>query len=335
MKITNNLLVIISVLTFSLGCKKDNPPPAFNAVSAAVTAADVLEVVFDAPIDASSASNTVNYSLERAGSSDPAGTRLHPVSIEAEDTKVLLRFSQRFVTDNYTLRFAQGGLQSAAGGELTTTHLEFSYEAPNTIKEVKNMKIPESVVEAIHSSTGFTDPAIYWYFSLDEGKEVAASEVSTEKWDIAFLPHAQGARWLANAGSYYQEGDNDWVLAPGGDGKAGLVLLAQHFDEIKTVPEGTNFHEQGKEQFTSLDLETIGQFGWFDGMAAVMNNVITPLPNRTILVKTNKGNYAKIQIQSVYKDNPENPTATSEKFYLHFRYFVQTDGSTDLDTSGL
>lgn len=57
------------------------------------------------------------------------------------------------------------------------------------------------------------------------------------------------------------------------------------------------------------------------------------LPNRTFVFRTNEGSYVKLEIQNIYKDNPEIPTPKSEKGYLSFRYFIQKDGSRNLNTN--
>lgn len=58
--------------------------------------------------------------------------------------------------------------------------------------------------------------------------------------------------------------------------------------------------------------------------------MISPIKTRTIVVKTTEGKFAKVKIESYYKDAPENPSMevlmTGSGYYT-FTYAYQTNGT--------
>ena len=61
--------------------------------------------------------------------------------------------------------------------------------------------------------------------------------------------------------------------------------------------------------------------GWYNYNPTT--HVISPIAGKVIIVKTNDGKYAKVEILSYYKDAPENPTQESEYRYYTFNYVYQ------------
>ena len=58
--------------------------------------------------------------------------------------------------------------------------------------------------------------------------------------------------------------------------------------------------------------------------------LITPIPGRTLVIKTADGKYAKLEVLSYYKDAPASPTAADPSGYYKFRYSFQSDGTKNL-----
>jgi hypothetical protein len=151
----------------------------------------------------------------------------------------------------------------------------------------------------------------FTFYSLREGTIVTDS-ASTE-WDIAF----SATTILVNSGT-------------SGPGKGGAVVLDMAFEEVETAPESGY-------QVDSAEGYAIDNWYSYTGQN-VPQHAILPKENKTIVVNTADGNaYAKIQIISYYKGNPDtssdkfaNSQTRAEDRYYTFKYVVQTDGTRRL-----
>ena len=212
-----------------------------------------------------------------------------------------------------------------------------------TWTQVTNLRIDPEIVSMLtkkypnpESSNGANDPISYFFFSLDDGKEISYKEAETDKWDICWsIPgdfvSTNNYRW------------SDWKK-----GKAGCYLIIGEsedysnqeadFPNVMEAPTHFLLHNVSFK----IGYQERRSYGVFQLYEANAPNG-TPLPKgidrivkfdpfRTLIVKTSKGNWAKVQFQSLYKDSPAEPTKAHQKHYLTFRYFVQKDGSRNLDT---
>jgi hypothetical protein len=136
----------------------------------------------------------------------------------------------------------------------------------------------------------------YIYFSLASGKEVAATEAKTKKWDLGFSK----TTIAVNSGT-------------SGPGTAGAQILEKPFDQITEAPKDS--YKTDGESGSAIP----GGSGnsWYKYDMSV--HAILPIVGRTILVKTNDGKFAKIEIISYYKGAPED-VPTEESSYFTFRY---------------
>ena len=160
-------------------------------------------------------------------------------------------------------------------------------------------------------------PADYTFYSLADGEIVADEDSASTQWDLAF----SGTTVLTNSGA-------------SGPGQGGAVILDIPFEEVETAPsEG-----YGVDTDSTLAIPTGSENGWYRYTGnSEPKFAILPLPEKTIVVRTAAGNYAKVEILSYYQGNPD--TSTEEfndpatrppsRFYT-FRYVIQTDGSRDL-----
>ena len=72
-------------------------------------------------------------------------------------------------------------------------------------------------------------------------------------------------------------------------------------------------------------------YGWY--FYSLNNHICVPVKNRTFILKTATGKYAKLALLNIYKGNP--PVVTDLFWpapYLSFKFFVQENGSRDLKT---
>jgi hypothetical protein len=197
------------------------------------------------------------------------------------------------------------------------------------------------------------------YYSLEDGRVVPAEYANTDKWDIAFTGIYNSSIW-ANDGTVKFENGN---TGPGfgSPARGGLYLVvdkaidAKYYDEAKHQPRQVPIDKALLEEayqkvtrvpvsddqllsrgFLTLDyfLGSGAGYAFYDFYGAMFPadktraHIVYNLP-RAIIVKTAKGNYAKVILYSFYKGSPLSPTLASEAPYLTFKYTILKDGSKD------
>lgn len=154
------------------------------------------------------------------------------------------------------------------------------------------------------------------YFSLSSGTVVDAGNLSSTNWDVAF--------------------DGTTIYLNGGTSGTGAVqaqvLTSTLFDELEVAP--TSGYKSDDEDGDGLAIPTGSGNGWY-AYAGPPTHAIAPIGGVVIVLKTANGNYAKLQILSYYKGNPDlsqytvSPPVEPSGYYT-FKYAVQTDGTTNL-----
>jgi hypothetical protein len=157
------------------------------------------------------------------------------------------------------------------------------------------------------------------YFNLTTGQTVPASDSATTKWDIAF----RATTIKVNSGT-------------SGPGTAAAQVLTTGFDDLKEAPASGY-----KLDTSGFAIPTGSNNGWYlyTGPApSGPQHAILPIAGRTIVVKTANNKYAKIQIVSYYKGNPNTSDASFMDLntrpldgHYTIRYMIQADGSRKLE----
>ena len=185
------------------------------------------------------------------------------------------------------------------------------------------------------------------YYSLADNKEVTADYRKTNRWDVAF----SGLYSSFMSGNNGADAGN---FGAGTDATGGICILEQPFDEVTSIPADDQF-KTGKEIYGTDENGSFGVGkGWylydFDGdqvrdgaydnrhIAYALGEPLT-LKNgktvgaRTLVLKTAKGDYAKIKMISVYKNifKREDFLRTSPKMYFTFEYVMVPKGSTKFE----
>ena len=168
---------------------------------------------------------------------------------------------------------------------------------------VENIHAPNDV---INRSTGqITEARPFRYFSLERNELV---ESQGGNWDIGF----KGTTIIVNSGT-------------SGTGNARGTVVTGIFDEMDQVPASANFISDGAE---GMAIPTGSGNGWYNDNHTT--HIVSPIPGRVLLFKTNAGNYAKVEILSYYQNNPplaEVSGTTTPSPYYTFRYVLQPDGT--------
>lgn len=176
---------------------------------------------------------------------------------------------------------------------------------------------PEVESNTIENLDALGENGQYTFFSLRTGEPVSQADSASTDWDIAF----NGTTILTNSGV-------------SGPGAGGAIILDSSFSGVTLAPsEGYN-----TDTNESLAIPNGSGNGWYN--YNFTTHKITPLPDKTIVIRTADGNhYAKLQIISYYKDNPDlsseeyqnNSEAYPSRYYT-FDYVIQLEeGIRDLE----
>lgn len=160
------------------------------------------------------------------------------------------------------------------------------------------------LVEDLYAPGAQSGGTEFLYYSLENNVVVDSKE---ENWDIAF----KGTTIIVNGGI-------------SGNGSAKATFLTESiFDELNEIPSSVEFNVDTDQ---SMAIPTGSGNGWYQYDNTT--HIITPLAAVVILVKTNAGNYAKLEMISYYEGNPAyeeiDPYAGG---YITFRYMLQPNGT--------
>lgn len=170
------------------------------------------------------------------------------------------------------------------------------------------------------------------YFSLENNAAVQLDYRLTNRWDIC-LSNIYRSFISGNNGA------NTTNSGAGGPGKGGVLCLAKNFDEVVNIPADSEF-KTGPAVVGTDDSGAFGEgIGYYlydyggnikgDGSYDSQHVAFALADTRTVVVRTAKGNYAKIQIMSLYKDLLDSKTwkRDSPHTYLSFKYVLAKAGS--------
>ena len=174
---------------------------------------------------------------------------------------------------------------------------------------------------------------LFTLYDLDENQIVlSSSETDAAQrradstgtvWDIGF----KGTTLIFNGGD-------------SGPGQARAQILTQPFDEVVEAPAGGYIADGenttcpqvqtpvGPVPGSTLAICTGSGNGWYNYNSEA--GLISPIPGRTIVLKTATDHYAALRILSYYQGNPNPPDPNAPSRYYTFEFVLQTDGSSDL-----
>lgn len=177
--------------------------------------------------------------------------------------------------------------------------------------------LPGDVGNTVGSGKPFTPV----YFSFSTNVKVDSSEKKTLKWDIAFAREY-------NSYVYINNGTNESSFGLGGPGKGALIAVNQNYDKLTTAPSDEEFNKNG---ITAAGWDSGNGNGWY--FYDLKTHIAIPVKNRTYVLRTADGKFAKLEMVSMYKGAPAVVTdITWPAPYFTFRYYVQQDGSRNLST---
>jgi hypothetical protein len=162
-------------------------------------------------------------------------------------------------------------------------------------------------------------PAKTLYFSFAANATVDSSKKLSTSWDVAFSN-------IYN--SYVTINSATVTTSPGYGGSAQgvLYIVNQPFDSVKTVPAATAANVNGSAGMDGYP--SASWPGWYQYNPTT--HILTKIQGKTLVIRMANGKYAKLEMITLYKGNPASPSLTTPVPYLSFRYWVQQDGSTNL-----
>ncbi len=147
--------------------------------------------------------------------------------------------------------------------------------------------------------------------------------LKTKDWDIAFTGPYNSEVYVNNA--YYQ-------FNPGYEGEAintAVIKLDQSYEAVASTPSDVEFDNSNVTKIGWASSSSSN--GWFQ--YSLNTHIMLAIPNRTYVIRLPDGKYAKLQLINAYKGNP--PAVTNMNWpapYFTFRYYVQQEGSKNLNT---
>ena len=208
-------------------------------------------------------------------------------------------------------------------GLLTACDSSDGTEPPAEPLEVQRIEdVPADPATGRDPDTGEAiDTDRYTFVSLRMGQVVlrydndARADSASTAWDLGF----QGANVIVNGGT-------------SGPGNGGAVLVEELFSEVTEAPTDDAFRVDGSatcSDGSSFAVCPGSDNGWYN--YNFQTNVISPIPGRTLVVRTADGRYAKVRFVSYYEGAPATPDPFADASrYVTFEYVFQDDGSRDL-----
>ncbi len=148
--------------------------------------------------------------------------------------------------------------------------------------------------------------------------------LKTSDWDLAFTGPYNSEVFVNNALDQFNPGYE------GAADRTAVMLLQQPYQSVRLAPSDEEFDQKrtGKIGWAS-NPESIGWFRY-----SLSTHLMQALPNRTYAIRLPDGKYAKLQLINAYKGNPTAVTNMNWPApYYTFKYFVQQDGSKNLNTN--
>lgn len=177
--------------------------------------------------------------------------------------------------------------------------------------------LPGDVGNTVGSGKDF----VPFYFSFKTGAKVDDSKKVSADWDIAFAKEYNSYVSINNA-------TDSKSFGFGGTGKGAMITVNQAYDQVKQAPSDAEFTSNG---ITAAGWDPGSGNGWY--FYDLGTHIAVPVKNRTYVLRTADGKYAKLQLISMYKGAPATVSSLNWPApYFTFRYYVQQDGSRNLST---
>src|SRR5690606_26595413 len=143
----------------------------------------------------------------------------------------------------------------------------------------------------------------YKYYSFEENKLIESSDGN---WDLGI----KGLSMIVNNGI-------------SGNGNAEATIVQGIFEQYNEIPQDLILKVDTEE---GLAIPGGSGNGWYN--YNMSTHVVSPQPGNILIIKTNAGNYVKMEVLSYYQDNPplNEVDLTTPSAYYTFQYVLQPNG---------
>lgn len=173
----------------------------------------------------------------------------------------------------------------------------------------------------VGNTVGGAKPFEIFYFSFKTNGKVDKSKLLSNDWDIAFAKEY-------NSYISPNNGTNAQSFGFGGPGRGAMLIVNQAYDAVKVAPSDEEF---AVKRIDASGWDSGSGNGWY--FYELHTHIAVPIKNRTYILRTADGKYAKLQLISMYKGAPVTVSDLNWPApYFTFRYYVQEDGSRNLST---
>lgn len=166
----------------------------------------------------------------------------------------------------------------------------------------------------------FSDQKQIWLHT----KADSLQYMKTADWDLAFTGPYNSEVFVNNAKYQYN---------PGFEGPAANTAVIVIKDAYKNVNQAPSDADFDKSEITKIGwASSESSAGWF--YYSLSSHIMQSIPDRTYVIRLPNKKYAKLQLINAYKGNP--PAVTDLNWpapYFTFKYYVQNDGSKNLNTN--
>ncbi len=200
-----------------------------------------------------------------------------------------------------------GNVSIVANGITKTTPSSFTVLSELVAGTMDNLEAPQTGSQGEPAGGPFTK------FSFETG---AVTDSETD-WDIAF----RGLQIAVNGGTVTGSADE-----PIRNGDAAASIETGTFADI-TSAEGLSYAQDADGSYA---IPSGSDNGWYNYNPATFT--VTPIPGRVLVIRTNDGKYAKLEILSYYRDAPAQPDPfMDESRVFTFNYvYNPNEGETSL-----
>ena len=193
----------------------------------------------------------------------------------------------------------------------TVDQRAYAIETIGKITTVKNL--PADTIIGTNSIGQPVGAGRYSFFSLETGQWISNADSSSTRWDLAF------------AGTIIRINN-----ATSGPGAGGAFVFNGTFESLQTIPTDSIFRIDSHPVSYAIPRGSGRAWYTYDGPT----NLLTPIPGRTLVIRTATGKFAKVEILNYYRGG-QTPSATAadsiktrDQRFLHFRYTYQGNGTS-------
>jgi len=170
-------------------------------------------------------------------------------------------------------------------------------------------------------------PFMDFYYHLKTGTKITDTVASakTSGWDIGFTG-------IYNSMIVINNGTDPKSPGYGGPGKGLIIAVEKTYAQVTEAPDLAQM-KAGNLSFVGWDAyPQPDNRGWY--FYDLKTHISVPVKGRTFILLTASGKFAKLEMLNIYKGNPVTVTDLHWPApYFTFRFFIQEDGSRNLNTN--